>query len=56
MEYARTAMPDGRTRPFMSKIIITDALASTNVTTLAYRNPRFGDLPDEVFNVNQFGR
>jgi hypothetical protein len=56
MEYVRTPMLGGRTRPFISKIVITDALVSTNVTSLVFRDPRFGDLPDEVFNVNLFGR
>jgi hypothetical protein len=56
MEYARTVMPEGGVRPFITKIVITDALASTNVTTLVFRNPRFGELPDEVFNVNLLGR
>lgn len=56
MEYARTPMADGVTRPFITKIVITDALASTNVTSLAFRNPRFGAIPDEDFNVNLFGR
>jgi hypothetical protein len=56
MEYAPTRMADGVTRPFITKIVITDALAGTNVTSLAFRNPRFGAIPDEMFNVNLFGR
>jgi hypothetical protein len=55
MEYERTAMPGREARPFISRIVITDALVSTNVTTLTFREPRFGEIPDEVFNVNMLG-
>jgi hypothetical protein len=56
MEYAQTVAVDGTPRPFISRLVITDALLSDNVTTLTFRKPRFGELPDHVFNLNLIGR
>ena len=56
MEYVQIVDVDGTSRPFISSIVITDALLSDNVTTLTFRDPRFAELPDHVFNVNLIGR
>lgn len=56
MEFDRTVRADGQERPFISALIITDAVTSRNVTTLEFRDPRFTEIPDRVFNVATFGQ
>ncbi len=56
MEYDLSVERDGRTRPFISRIVIHDALIDDSVTTLTFRKPVFSELPDRVFNVDMLGR
>lgn len=56
MEYDLSVERDGRSRPFISRIVIHDALIDDSVTTLTFRKPVFSDLPDRVFNVDMLGR
>ncbi len=52
MEYLEITNDDGNTQPFVSSIVINDALLRDNVTTLVFRDPKFEKLPDRLFNVN----
>lgn len=56
MEYDLSVKRDGQPRPFISRIVITDALVDESVTTLTFRKPVFSKLPDHVFNVDMLGR
>jgi hypothetical protein len=57
MEYAHLVpAPDGGRQPLISKIIIQDELATRDVTTLTFQNPRTAELPDHLFNLNLFSR
>ena len=56
MEYDLSVERDGRARPFISSIVITDALIDDSITTLTFRDPVFQKLPDHVFNVDLLGR
>ncbi len=38
--------------PFISKMVIMDALVSGNVTTLTFSKPKFAKIPSSTFNVN----
>jgi hypothetical protein len=56
MEYALSVEREGRSQPFISRIVIHDALIDDSVTTLTFRKPVFSELPDHVFNVDLLGR
>lgn len=56
MEYGNRTIHDGRDRPFISSIVITDALVDSNVTILTYIRPEFRELPDRVFSLDLLGR
>ncbi len=56
MEYDLSVVREGRSRPFISRIVIHDALITESVTTLTFRKPVFSELPDRVFNVDMLGR
>ncbi len=43
---------DGKIRPFMSQMIITDAVIHDNVTVMTYRDVRPQAIPDATFNLN----
>lgn len=51
-EYGHTVNLDGRVRPFISKMTITNAVVKEDVTTMHYSKARFGRIPDSVFNLN----
>jgi outer membrane lipoprotein-sorting protein len=51
-EYKNQVKIDNEERLFISRMIITDALVSKNVTTLDFKNPVLEKLPDATFNVN----
>lgn len=55
-EYKNTMASAGKTLPFVSKMVITDALNTKNVTTLIYNNPKSAKLADSIFNVNNLTR
>lgn len=52
MEYEHTVEINSQARPFISKIVIYDALMSNNTTTLLLRRPRLQPLPDYIFDLN----
>jgi outer membrane lipoprotein-sorting protein len=43
---------DGESRPFISKMTISDALNEGQSTTLQFSDPTITELPDSIFNVN----
>lgn len=55
-EYKNKMKTDGKEFPFVSKMIITDALNSKNTTTLNYADPKPTPLADSLFNVNNILR
>jgi outer membrane lipoprotein-sorting protein len=52
MEYANSVEINGQSRPFISRILISDELMSNDVTTLFFRDPRLQPLPNYVFDLN----
>jgi hypothetical protein len=55
-EYNNTLTHGGTTFPFVSKMIITDAIATQNKTTITYTKPEAQVHADSDFNVNNLAR
>lgn len=55
-EYANTMKVKGKDLPFISKMIIVDALKPKNKTTLIYQTATTEKHPDSIFNVNNLVR
>jgi len=55
-EYNNTLSMENETRPFISKMVITDALIPENVTTLIYKDVELKNIPDSTFNLNLLRR
>lgn len=51
-EYDHTVNVSGSMRPFISKMIITNAVIKEDVTTMRYSKAKFGRVPDSMFNLN----
>jgi hypothetical protein len=51
-EYGNSILRDGRNNPFISKMVITNAVVSEDVTTMNYSRARVGKIPDAAFNLN----
>ena len=51
-EYDNVIDRDGNKSPFISKMVITDAMIRENVTTMVYQKARIKKIPDAVFNLN----
>jgi len=51
-EYEHTVNVEGSPRPFISKMIITNAVIKDDVTTMRYGKVKFGRVPDSTFNLN----
>ncbi len=51
-EYDNTVMIEGKPFKFLSRMVITDAIVNSNVTTLIYSKIKFKKHPDSVFNIN----
>ena len=51
-EYENEAMIDNNLRPFISKMLITDAIVDTNITTMSFSKPLLMKIPDSTFNLN----
>lgn len=51
-EYENSMTVDGRSREFISKMIIIDAIQKEDVTTLHYRKATARKVADAVFNLN----
>lgn len=55
-KYENSLVQDGITRPFVSEIIINDALVPENITNMVYKNVTVKNIPDSVFNLNLLRR
>lgn len=55
-KYANSMTSAGKTYPFVSEMIINDALNPKSVTTIKYDNPRLEAHSDSIFNVNNLLR
>lgn len=55
-EYKNSMKADGKDYPFVSKMVIVDALKPANKTTLLYQSPKPEKLSDSIFNVNNLVR
>lgn len=51
-EYENSIMIDDKPRPFVSKMVITDAVMKDNVTTMIYGRVELKRIPDSTFNLN----
>ena len=51
-EYRNRVEIEGIQRPFISKMVISDALVSDNVTTLEFEKPLLMEIPDSAFDLN----
>lgn len=51
-EYENVVKLRNEPRSFISKMVITDALINSNVTTLNFSEPVFVKVPDSTFNLN----
>jgi hypothetical protein len=53
-EYANQVIIENKPGPFISRMIITDALIETNITTLTFDNNQLIKIPDSTFDMNKF--
>ncbi len=51
-EYKNNLLVDGKPRPFVSNMVITDAIAPENITTMIYEDVEVKTIPDRAFNLN----
>jgi len=51
-EYNNSINVEGESRPFISKIVITNAIIKEDVTTMNFRKVSFKKIPDSMFNLN----
>jgi len=51
-EYGNSIPIEGKPKPFVSKMIITDVVIKENVTTMTYSKIRLKKIPDSTFNLN----
>lgn len=51
-EYKNKVQLRNRPNPFISKMVITDALVNQNVTTLTSREPNLVKVPNSTFDLN----
>lgn len=51
-EYDNSIKVNDNSRPFVSKMIITDAVIKDNVTTMSYGKVTIKKIPDSTFNLN----
>lgn len=51
-EYDNSIMIDGRPRPFVSRMVIMDAVIKGNTTTMTYHKVELKKIPDSTFNLN----
>ena len=51
-EYNNRVKIDGNTQPFISKMVIKDAVIKENITTMIYRKVKIKNIPDSDFNLN----
>jgi hypothetical protein len=51
-EYNNSITINGEKRPFISKMIITNAIIKEDVTTMDFHKVTFKKIPDSMFNLN----
>lgn len=51
-EYDNSFLIDGEAKPFVSRMIITDAVIKENITTMTYGEVTIKKIPNSVFNLN----
>ena len=51
-EYENSITVDGAPRPFISRMVITNAIVKEDVTTMVFRKVSFKKIPDSMFNLN----
>jgi hypothetical protein len=51
-EYENSIVVEGRPMPFVSKMVITDAVIKDNVTTMTYDKVTLKKIPNAAFNLN----
>jgi len=51
-EYENSIMIEGKSRRFVSKMIITNAVIKANITTMTYHKVRLKKIPNSDFNLN----
>jgi len=51
-EYGNSILIQGKPKPFVSKMVITDAIVKSNVTTMNYSKVKLKKIPDSTFNLN----
>jgi hypothetical protein len=51
-EYKNSITVDGSSRPFISRMVITNAIVKEDVTTMSFLKVAFKKIPDSVFNLN----
>ena len=56
LEYDNQVEFDGKSQAFVSKMIITDAVAEKDVTTLSYSKVKLNKIPNAAFNLNLLAR
>lgn len=52
MEYENTIIVKGKTSPFISKMVITNAVVKDEVTTMIYNKVKYKKIPDSNFDLN----
>jgi len=51
-EYENSILIQGKPKQFISKMVITDAVLKSNVTTMNYSKVKLKKIPDSTFNLN----
>lgn len=51
-EYNNSIVVGGESRPFISKMVIINAIIKEDVTTMIFRKVSFKRIPDSMFNLN----
>ncbi len=51
-EYGNDVVIDGKKSPFISKMVITDAVIKQNVTTMHFKKVYLKKIPNSMFNLN----
>ena len=53
-EYENKVQAGNKPRPFISKMIITDAIVKSNITTMNFNRPSLVKVPASTFDLNLF--
>ena len=51
-EHNHKIIVNEKSRPFVSKIVISDSFLKGNVTTMIFSEPKLGKIPDSAFDLN----